>query len=219
MRINPRTLSEMAALDLEKIADADWLIGIDEVGTGALAGPIGAAAVVYPKEIFLNPPDELKGITDSKKLLPEDRFRYAEIIRRYSKNEIAIKDIPDGEYSINVTRQVVTEAVDKLEKQLIGKKRVIIDSGPSNPVFTLEYERIKGGDIYSLSIASAAILAKVEVDKVMIKLSAEFPEYEWDKNKGYSSPEHFEAIKKYGYTKYHRRSLYQNKDQKSGGGM
>lgn len=199
-------LSDMAKFDLNLMGDFDWLIGTDEVGTGALAGPVGAAAASYPRKIIETPPEELKGITDSKRLSEKDRERYAEVIKKYAKYEIEIKDIPKAERWTPTIKMAITESVDHLADRLNGKKRVIIDSGPSNLEFSYDFERIKGGDIFSLSIASAAILAKVERDQIMKKLSEEFPQYKWNKNKGYSSLDHTDAIRRYGKSKYHHET-------------
>ena len=176
------------------------IAGIDEVGRGPLAGPVVAAAVVIPIGIDFPP------VNDSKKLSEKQR----------NKLQKMILEIPGIKYAI---AELQPEAIDRLNilraSQLAMKKAVLkiknvdfslIDGLPI-PDFPTECESIVKGDSKSASIAAASIIAKVYRDNLMLKYSLVFKEYGFEKNKGYGTAQHLEAIKKYGPTPIHRKTF------------
>ena len=195
-----------------------YVIGVDEVGRGALAGPLTVGAVCF-LTIFLDSVEKL-GINDSKKLSPTKREKLAKIIKKtclaYSASSVSNKVI-NRLGIVKATqvamRKVIKGLIDKNSK-LKGKKLfILIDA------FYIKYLRGVGlknqkaiikGDEKSISIAAASIIAKVERDHNMIKLDQEYPIYFWKKNKGYGTRKHIEAIKKFGKSKLHRDLFLRN---------
>lgn len=188
----------------------DSVIGIDEVGRGAFAGPIFAAAVVFPKNLN---EEILLGINDSKLLKARERVRLSELIKSqalsFSVASIGINFINKlgiGHANKMAFRKVVAEIMLKLE----GKHFVLVDGFHVKFVRGIGLRNQKAivkGDRKSLSIASASILAKVERDRLMRLLGKDYPLYGFGKNKGYGTKMHQEAIRDYGLTDVHRSSF------------
>ena len=170
--------------------------GIDEAGRGSLAGPVTAAAVILPKN-YKN-----SFIRDSKKINDQKRNHlYDEIIKNcitYSIISIEAKKI-DEINILNATYLAMNLAIEKLK---IKPDKVIIDGNRFKAKKKIDFECIVGGDDKYISIAAASILAKVKRDEIMCKLSAQFPMYDWEKNKGYGTVKHKEMIYKYGLCEY-----------------
>ncbi len=184
-----------------KFSKYNFECGIDEAGRGSLAGPVTAAAVI------LKPNFNHKAINDSKKLLHKDRERLSKIIIEnsisYSIQNIFPKKIDD----VNILNASII-AMHKCIKNLkIRPEFLIIDGNRFKNFGNIPHETIIKGDEKYLSIASASILAKYSRDIFMKKLSKEFPNYFWSKNKGYPTKQHKEAIKKHGITVHHRKSF------------
>tara|TARA_S200000501_G_C20696338_1_gene687512 strand:- start:247 stop:846 length:600 start_codon:yes stop_codon:yes gene_type:complete len=184
-----------------KFSKYNFECGIDEAGRGSLAGPVTAAAVI------LKPNFNHKAINDSKKLLQKDRERLSKIIIEnsisYSIQNIFPKKIDD----VNILNASII-AMHKCIKNLkIRPEFLIIDGNRFKNFGNIPHETIIKGDEKYLSIASASILAKYSRDIFMKKLSKEFPNYFWSKNKGYPTKQHKEAIKKHGITVHHRKSF------------
>ena len=175
--------------------------GIDEAGRGSLAGPVTAAAVILPK----NYKNSL--IRDSKKINDQKRNHlYDEIIKNcitYSIISVEAKKI-DEINILNATYQAMNLAIEKLK---IKPDKIIIDGNSFKAKKKIDFECIVGGDDKYISIAAASILAKVKRDEIMCKLSAQFPMYDWEKNKGYGTEKHKEMIYKYGRCEYHRMTF------------
>ena len=175
--------------------------GIDEAGRGSLAGPVTAAAVILPK----NYKNSL--IRDSKKINDQKRNHlYDEIIKNcitYSIISVEAKKI-DEINILNATYQAMNLAIDKLK---IKPDKIIIDGNSFKAKKKIDFECIVGGDDKYISIAAASILAKVKRDEIMCKLSAQFPMYDWEKNKGYGTVKHKEMIYKHGRCEYHRMTF------------
>jgi ribonuclease HII len=176
------------------------VMGLDEVGRGCLAGPVVAAGVIF------RPNTDIPEIRDSKKIKVSDRLRLSEKI----KNEALYWSVQEGSIqeinTLNIlwaSLQTMQKCVDTLEPPpdflLVDGNRYIDSLTP----FTC----LVKGDDRSMSIAAASILAKVYRDELMKKLHNEFPEYGWNSNVGYPTEAHKQALKKYGYTKYHRTSF------------
>jgi ribonuclease HII len=176
--------------------------GCDEAGRGCLAGPLFAAAVIFPYN-YTN--DQLN---DSKQLTKSQRKELREIILKdaVSWSVIAISEKEIDEINIlNASFRGMNLAVKQLET---APNLLLIDGNRFINETTIPYHCIVKGDEKYLSIAAASILAKTYRDNFMEKIDAEFPMYGWKQNKGYPTPEHQEALLKYGRTKYHRKSFH-----------
>lgn len=175
--------------------------GTDEAGRGCLAGPVTAAAVILPKDfrnIILN---------DSKQISEKKRFNLKPIIEEQALC-FGVAHIFEEEIdSINILNASI-KAMHKSIDQLIPKPEfIIIDGNRFKPYDNIPHETIIKGDGKYLSIAAASILAKTYRDLYMDKIHEEFPMYHWNKNKGYPTKAHRDAIRTYGITKYHRKSF------------
>jgi ribonuclease HII len=175
--------------------------GCDEAGRGCLAGPVVAAAVILPKN-YKHPV-----LTDSKKLTPKQRSELREeIINSAIAWKVAFVDNTEID-EINILRASIKAmhiAIEGLEKE---PQYLLIDGNRFYPYKSLKYSTVIKGDSIYFSIAAASILAKTHRDEYMIKIHAEFPQYGWDRNKGYPTSIHRAAILKYGITTYHRKSF------------
>ena len=187
------------------------IAGVDEVGRGPLCGPVTAAAVI------LNPDDIPEGLNDSKKMTAKKRDAlYDEIL---AKADCCIAHATVQEIDeINILRAshlAMTRAIAGLNK---APDHILIDGNMIPKGLTTSAEAVVNGDGRSLSIAAASIIAKVARDRIMGDLAIEFPGYGWEKNAGYGTKQHLEALRALGVTPHHRRSfkpihniLYQEK--------
>ena len=167
------------------------IAGVDEVGRGPLVGPVVVAAVILPKGYYL------EGLTDSKKLSEKKRNYYYDIIMRDALSvSLGISDskVIDEINIYEATRKAMYEAINNLS---IKPEYVLIDA-MKLPLLDIPNLSIIKGDLKSLSIAAASVIAKVTRDNMMYELAKKFPEYGFDKHKGYPTKEHLENIKKYG---------------------
>ena len=176
-------------------------VGCDEAGRGCLAGPVVAAAVLLPDN-FKN-----KNLNDSKQLKKQERETLEIIIKReavsYGIGVVSSKEIDE----INILKAsflAMHRAIDAIENEY---HLLLIDGNRFYPYKNIAHECIIKGDGKFLSIAAASVLAKTERDRIMKNLSKEFPQYDWEKNKGYPTKKHREAIQKHGANKYHRKSF------------
>lgn len=175
--------------------------GTDEAGRGCLAGPVTAAAVILPasfKNTILN---------DSKQLSEKKREILKPIIESQSKCFGVVHIYPDKIDEINILNASILgmhESIFKLNPQ---PKFILVDGNKFKPYKTVPYKTIIKGDSKYMSIAAASVLAKTYRDEYMLKIHEEFPMYNWKQNKGYPTVQHREAIKKFGITKYHRKSF------------
>ncbi|PKQ45343.1 ribonuclease HII [Confluentibacter flavum] len=175
--------------------------GTDEAGRGCLAGPVTAAAVILPT-VFEN-----SILNDSKQLSEKKRAFLKPIIElealTFGVAHVFQEDI-DKINILNASILAMHKAVNNLK---ITPEFIIVDGNRFKPLNTIPFETIIKGDGKYLSIAAASILAKTYRDAYMDSIHEEYPMYNWKQNKGYPTAEHREAIKKYGITKYHRRSF------------
>ncbi len=175
--------------------------GTDEAGRGCLAGPVTAAAVILP-ENFKN-----KLLNDSKQLTEKDRDKLRPIIEKkalcYAVTHVD-HSVIDEINILNASIRAMQECVQKLDPI---PHYLIVDGNRFKPVKDIPHSCIVQGDSKFMSIAAASVLAKTWRDQYMTRIHEEFPMYNWKQNKGYPTPEHREAIKKYGVTKYHRMSF------------
>lgn len=176
------------------------IAGIDEVGRGPLAGPVVAAAVVLPADIYL------PGINDSKEMSKATREHFYHLIKQeaicYSIGIVDNNEID----RINIYQATITAMKQAIDKLNPAPDHLLIDAMPlKNIPFTTE--SIIKGDQKSISIAAASILAKVTRDQMMLELHQQYPGYYFDKNQGYGTKQHIEALEKYGITPIHRKSF------------
>ena len=176
--------------------------GCDEVGRGCLAGPVCAAAVIFPYD-YRN-----DDINDSKKLTAVQRNSLRAIIERdaiaFCVAEVSEKEI-DRINILNASIKCMNDAVGRLS---VKPEFLLIDGNKFKDQWSIPYQCVVKGDANYLSIAAASILAKTYRDELMVRLDAEYPMYDWKNNKGYPAPKHIEAVMKFGYTPYHRRSFH-----------
>lgn len=178
-----------------------YIAGIDEVGRGPLAGPVVTAAVILPS----NCEQLLIGVTDSKQLSHEKRQYFAEQIKEVALAYQIITYTPQQIDTLNIyeaTRSAMTEAVNKLS---IQPEYLLIDA--MTLAVDIPQMSLVKGDQRSLTIAAASILAKVHRDQLMMAYAQEYPDYGFERNMGYGTAEHLQALKRLGPTPIHRRSF------------
>ncbi|MDT8716439.1 ribonuclease HII [Clostridium sp. 19966] len=197
-------VKKMYSFDLS-FGKFDVIAGIDEVGRGPLAGPIVAAAVVLKNDIS-DLDEVILGLNDSKKIQADKREYLSDIIIESAESyNIALWDnIGIDEKGIAFcNNDIFIQAFKGLS---VSPKLVLTDGYPIRG-YTVNNVAVIKGDTKSASIAAASIIAKVYRDKLMKEYSKLYPEYGFDKNVGYGTKEHIEAIKKYGITPIHRKSF------------
>ena len=199
-------------IELKYIKDFEVIFGLDEVGRGPLAGPLTVTAVGIKTEKILKEEKELLeiGIKDSKKLTEKRRIKIVEQARPFLQDLFTIHISNEQIDQIGIAKsfqkaclKIANQISQKYKKTLILSDYFTIKKLPKN----LKNLAIKNGDNISLSISLAAIFAKVSRDNLMQKLHKEFPFYHWDKNKGYGTNSHIQAIKEKGISKYHRKTF------------
>ncbi len=174
--------------------------GVDEAGRGPLAGPVCAAAVILPENTVI------EGVNDSKKLTEKKRELLFDVIKAsalsYSIAYASVAEIEELNI-LNATMLAMKRAVESLE---IKPDFAMID-GNRVPQLSIDSEPIVKGDAKSMSIACASILAKVSRDRLLYDYAKQYPQYGFDKHKGYGTKLHIEMIKEYGPCPYHRMSF------------
>lgn len=176
--------------------------GCDEAGRGPLAGPVFAAAVILPKD-FHHPL-----LNDSKKMTEKARNILREIIEKEAVAWAVEKVGPAEIDEINILNASITGMQRAAARLAPSPEFLLIDGNRFRPFGGIPYECIVKGDGKYAPIAAASVLAKTHRDEYMKNLSAEFPEYGWDRNMGYPTPEHIAAVKKFGLTEHHRKSFH-----------
>ena len=182
--------------------------GVDEAGRGPLAGPVVAAAVVFPATWGSGGFDErLTDLNDSKQLTEAQRENFFQIITTHPdlNYAIAIVDAPtiDRINILQATHRAMNEALAKLQPQ---PQHVLVDGRPVKSM-TLPQTALVKGDSRSYSIAAASVLAKVTRDRMMLEFDTKFPDYGFAEHKGYGTPQHLAAIQKLGPCAIHRMSF------------
>ncbi|GAA0470566.1 hypothetical protein GCM10009096_09320 [Parasphingorhabdus litoris] len=175
------------------------IAGIDEAGRGPLAGPVVAAAVILPDG------HGIRGLDDSKKLTAKRREALEQEILEKTIFHISLCDESEID-SINIlqaTMLAMTRAADGLSQK---PDHILVD-GNRLPKWDHDAEAVVGGDAIHACISAASILAKEHRDRMMIAAAEEYPEYGWERNKGYGTAEHMAALRKYGPTPLHRKSF------------
>ena len=180
--------------------------GCDEVGRGCLCGPVVAAAVVLDDNF------EQNLVNDSKKLNFKTRLELDDYIKNNVKDYAIAELSPEFIDQHNILNASIHAMHNALDKLTIRPELILVDGNKFHPYNYIPHQCIIKGDSKVLSIAAASILAKNYRDQLMIRLHEEFPEYGWNKNMGYATKVHIEALKKFGPTKYHRQSFRLNYD-------
>lgn len=179
----------------------DIVCGVDEAGRGPLAGPVFAAAVILPKGHIVD------GVNDSKKLSEKKRdMLYDKIIDEcvcYSIGTASEKEI-DEINILQATFLAMRRAVEGLE---IKPQFALVDGNRTPILNGVEVETVVKGDAKSESIAAASIIAKVSRDRYMLEMAEKYPEYHFEKHKGYGTKLHYEMIEQYGICELHRKSF------------
>ena len=186
---------------LKKYSNYTIECGTDEAGRGCLAGPVTAAAVILPENfnnLILN---------DSKQLSEKKRDILKPIIEKQALHFAVAHVFQEEIDSINILNASILAMHKSIEKLTSKPEFIIVDGNKFKPYYDIPFETIIKGDGKYLSIAAASVLAKTHRDIYMSMIHEEYPMYNWKQNKGYPTKEHRAAIKKYGITKYHRKSF------------
>jgi len=183
--------------------------GCDEAGRGCFAGPVFAAAVILPNNV------NIVGINDSKKLSEKQRYHLRKIIIKiavsYGVAMVSNKEID----KINILWASVLAMHNALNKLSIIPQHILVDGNKFKPYNNIPYTCVVRGDGKYQSIAAASVLAKTFRDDYMKDLHNKFPNYNWFSNKGYPTANHVEAIRKYGFTPFHRKTFHLKSNQLS----
>lgn len=179
--------------------------GCDEAGRGPLAGPVFAAAVILPED-FHHPL-----LNDSKQMSEKSRNILREVIEKeavaYAVEEVSAEEID----TINILNASITGMQRAVLRLNPRPQFLLIDGNRFRPFDSYrytDYATVVKGDGKYAPIAAASVLAKTYRDELMRKLAEEYPMYGWDRNMGYPTPEHIDAIRRYGMTPYHRKSFH-----------
>ena len=177
------------------------ICGVDEAGRGPLAGPVCAAAVILPENCVI------EGLNDSKKLTESKREKlYDVIIEKAVAWSVAFGSVEEIEqYNIlNATFLAMNRAIDGLE---VKPDYALIDGNRVPTGIAVPCSTVVKGDSKSCSVAAASVLAKVTRDRLLLQYAKEYPEYGFEKHKGYGTAAHYAAIRQYGVTPIHRESF------------
>jgi ribonuclease HII len=182
--------------------------GVDEAGCGPLAGPVVAAAVVFPCSwLQTGLWGKLRGLNDSKQLTEEERERFFAILKSNGeiRSGVAIVDVATID-QINIL-QAAHRAMNLALGQLEPPPQHVLVDGRRVKSMAHEHTALVKGDCRSYSIAAASVLAKVTRDRIMVEMDKLYPNYGFAEHKGYSTPQHLAAIAAYGPCPIHRRSF------------
>ena len=181
--------------------------GTDEAGRGCLAGPVTAGAIILPKD-FGN-----DILNDSKQVSAVKRD-YLKLVLEKEAVTFSVSHVFEAKIDeiniLNASILAMHKAIDGLSQT---PSFILVDGNRFTPYRSVDHECVTKGDSKFMSIAAASILAKTYRDEYMSTIHEEYPMYNWEKNKGYPTKEHRDAIRKYGLTKYHRKSFRQLPEQ------
>lgn len=195
-RSGPDAAHEIAAM----AAGARIVSGVDEVGRGPLAGPVTAAAVRL--DLARVP----EGLDDSKKLTPERRQALATVILATAEVSVGHASVAEID-ALNILRASHLAMMRAIAGLATQPDHVLIDGNQRPRDLEIACQCIIGGDALVLSIAAASIVAKVARDRIMAELARDWPGYGWDRNAGYATAEHRDALARLGASPHHRRSF------------
>lgn len=194
-------MTELWELENEIYAEGfDLICGVDEAGRGPLAGPVCAAAVILPRDI------EIAGLNDSKKLTDKKRETLYDVICENAVTYgIAFASIEEIE-SINILNAAML-AMNRAIEKLTPQPQLALIDGNRNSAINIPSRCVIKGDAKCADIAAASILAKVTRDRYMLEMAERYPEYHFEKHKGYGTKLHYEALREYGPSEIHRPSF------------
>ena len=185
----------------DKRKDFKYICGIDEAGRGPLAGPVVVASVIMPRNSMI------EGVNDSKKVSEKKREKLYDLILdeaiSYGIGIIDQKEI-DEINILNATKKGLTKSINELK---VKPDLILVDALTHIDTNGIPYESIIKGDAKSYSIAAASIIAKVTRDRIMREWDKIYPQYGFEKHKGYGTSAHISAIKEYGLCPLHRKSF------------
>lgn len=194
----PSLERELALWDLGRTVVA----GLDEAGRGPLAGPVGAAAVVFPPGCA-----RIRGLDDSKRCTARQRERLAALVRvralAVAVGAASVREID----RLNIRRASILAMRRALTRLAVPPAAILVDGLPC-PELGLPHEAIIDGDALCYSIAAASVIAKTVRDRLMLRLAPRYPGYAWDQNMGYATALHRDALAAHGPTPHHRRSFF-----------
>ena len=189
--------------------------GCDEAGRGPLAGSVFAAAVVLDASLVGNESHRawLEMLNDSKQLTEKERLVLRPLIEQYAMTWAVVEVTAEEIDRINILNASIVGMHRALDKLTIMPQHIIVDGNkwkpyiPKGEIMEIPARTIVKGDGKYLSIAAASVLAKTYRDEYMMRLHEQYPQYHWDTNMGYPTKAHYEAIRKYGITPYHRKTF------------
>lgn len=189
-----------------------FIIGVDEVGRGPLAGPVTVAAILIPNnKLFNKAPIDLR---DSKKYSPHQRLRMFHFLNTCDDFNYEISSVfPSTIDNLNIYNATVLAATRSVEKIVKNNAldyndcKILLDGSMRLRLNGVKYKSVVGGDSFVPAIQGASIIAKVKRDTSMNRYHRMYPVYGFDKNKGYGTKQHIKAIKKYGFSRIHRKSF------------
>ncbi len=179
-----------------------YIAGVDEVGRGPLAGPVVCCALIMPLD------DIIEGVDDSKKISEKKREVLAEIIKEKAISYCIFEIQPDEIDEINILNAVKKCMVSAVKGLKVKPDITLVDGNDTHLDIDAEY--IIKGDSASYTIGCASIVAKVYRDKLMVEYAKEFPDYGFEKHKGYGTKVHIEKIKEIGACRLHRKTFIKN---------
>ena len=181
--------------------------GCDEAGRGPLAGSVFAAAVILPPDF------RCELLNDSKQLTEKQRYALRPLIEReaiaWAVVEVTAQEID----CINILQASITGMQRALDQLSVRPQHILVDGNkwrpyvPEGELMAIQADTIVHGDATYMSIAAASVLAKTYRDDYMLRLHEEYPQYGWADNKGYPTKQHYEALRQFGPTPYHRKSF------------
>jgi ribonuclease HII len=189
--------------------------GCDEAGRGPLAGSVFAAAVVWSADVLDNEEhaEWLEMLDDSKKLTDRQREQLRPLIEQYASAWAVVEVTAEEIDRLNILQASIIGMQRALDKLSVVPQHILVDGNkwkpyiPGGQILEVPARTVVKGDGKYLSIAAASVLAKTYRDEYMLGLHEEYPQYHWDTNMGYPTKAHYEAIKMYGITPYHRKSF------------
>ena len=186
--------------------------GCDEAGRGPLAGAVFAAAVILDPERVESVP-EFAWLNDSKQLTDKQRYALRPVIEREAVSWAVVEVSPQEIDEKNILQCSILGMQRALTQLSVQPQHILVDGNkwkpyvPEGGLLEIPATTVVHGDATYLSIAAASVLAKTYRDDYMLRLHEQYPQYGWDRNKGYPTAEHYAALRQYGPTPYHRMSF------------
>ena len=189
--------------------------GCDEAGRGPLAGSVFAAAVIFDPQLLGKEEHRawLEMLNDSKQLTEKERLVLRPLIEQHAKAWAVVEVTAEEIDRINILKASILGMQRALDRLTIRPEHIIVDGNkwkpyiPEGEVMEIPARTVVKGDGKYLSIAAASVLAKTYRDEYMLRLHEQYPQYHWDTNMGYPTKAHYEAIRQYGITPYHRKTF------------